>query len=354
MGAIDPWYLNRLVCPVDKTSLTYDGECLTSKEGRKYPVVDGIPVMLLADKEQTIGVARASIARAQGRTEIIDQRAPEYYLETLGISDEEKKRLVELATKRLGKIDPAVSMLIGATSGSAYAHVLGDAGLSNYPIPEIHIPPSSGQELLDVGCNWGRWSISAARAGYSVVGLDPSLGAVMAARRVAKEFFLDIKHVVGDARWLPFSDGSFDNIHSYSVLQHLAKGDARKAFGEFGRVLHEDGVAVIQMATQVGVRNFQSQLRRRFREPRDFEVRYWSLNELKEAFEDRVGPTTITVDCYFGLGWQWSDYPYMLGRHKPILIVSEILRRLSTVAPFMRHFADSVYCNAVKKTRGRA
>jgi len=142
--------------------------------------------MLLADKEQTIGIARASIERAQGGTGIIDQRAPEYYLESLGISDEEKKRLVELVTKRLGKIDPAVSMLIGATSGSAYAHILGDASLGDYPIPKIQMPPSNGRELLDIGCSWGRWSISAARAGYSVVGLDPSLGAVMAARRVAK------------------------------------------------------------------------------------------------------------------------------------------------------------------------
>jgi SAM-dependent methyltransferase len=313
--------------------------------------VDGIPVMLLADKEQTIGIARASIERAQGSPGIIDQRAPEYYLETLGISEEEKKRLVELVTKRLGKIDPAVSMLIGATSGSAYAHIIGDAGLSDYPIPKIQMPPSNGRELLDIGCSWGRWSISAARAGYSVVGLDPSLGAVMAARRVAKELSLDIKHVVGDARWLPFPADSFDSIHSYSVLQHLAKDDARKAFGEVGRVLHNDGVAVIQMANRVGVRNFQNQLRRRFRETEGFEVRYWSLAELRESFEDRVGPTTITVDCYFGLGWQWSDYPYMLGRHKVILIASEMLKRLSTVAPFMRHAADSVYCTAVKKTR---
>jgi cyclopropane fatty-acyl-phospholipid synthase-like methyltransferase len=47
--------------------------------------------------------------------------------------------------------------------------------------------PGAGKLLLDIGCSWGRWSISAARNGWCVVGIDPSLGAIMAARRA---FFL--------------------------------------------------------------------------------------------------------------------------------------------------------------------
>ena len=106
MGTLDPWYLERLVCPVDRTALEYDGQALISKAGRRYPVVDGLPVMLLPDEEQTMGIARASIERAHGHTEVIDQRAPAYYLETLGISEAEKARLVELVEKRLGRLDP--------------------------------------------------------------------------------------------------------------------------------------------------------------------------------------------------------------------------------------------------------
>jgi len=78
-------------------------------------------------------------------------------------------------------------MIIGATSGSSYKHLIGNPKLSEYPIPEISLPSASGALLLDLGCNWGRWSISAARNGYSVVGLDPSLGAVLAARRIARD-----------------------------------------------------------------------------------------------------------------------------------------------------------------------
>ena len=46
--------------------------------------------------------------------------------------------------------------------------------------------------------------MSAAKKGYRAVGIDPSLGAVMAARRVARQLGLEIKCIVGDARFLPF------------------------------------------------------------------------------------------------------------------------------------------------------
>ncbi len=75
--------------------------------------------MLLPDKEQTMRIAGASIERANGNPDVVDSRAPDFYLETLGISDEEKPRLVELVRRRSGHIDPAVSMLVSGTSGNA-------------------------------------------------------------------------------------------------------------------------------------------------------------------------------------------------------------------------------------------
>ena len=40
---------------------------------------------------------------------------------------------------------------------------------------------------------------------------------------------------------------------------------------------------------QMGVRSIQHQARRRFREPRDFEVRYWTIPELKVTFGELIG-----------------------------------------------------------------
>jgi uncharacterized protein len=46
---IDPRLLERLVCPVTKTRLTYDAtkqELISSAAGLAYPIRDGIPIML--------------------------------------------------------------------------------------------------------------------------------------------------------------------------------------------------------------------------------------------------------------------------------------------------------------------
>ena len=352
MVALDIWYLQNLVCPIDRSTCDLEGDQLISKTGRRYPVVDGVPVMLIADEQQTIGIARASIERASDSQVAIDKRAPQFYLETLGISEMEKVELLRLFRSNQCKVDPVAMMLVGATSGYAYKKWIGNPRLQEYPIPEIALPRSDGETLLDVGCSWGRWSVAAARMGYSVVGIDPSLGAVMAARRIAGQLGLDIKYVVADARFLPFGDRSFKNVYSYSVLQHLSKNNALKSLGEVDRVLEPGGVAKIQMANGWGIRSFQHQAARGFRDAKDFEVRYWSVPELIGTFEDIIGKTSVVPDCYFGLGWQWSDFRFMSARNKLILVVSEALKRLSNIIKPLRLFADSVFCTAVKSKAG--
>lgn len=349
MDALDPWYLRNLVCPLDKTKLEFDGQGLISQNGRRYPVVDGVPVLLLETESQTIEVARASIERAAGSQSGIDWRAPQFYLETLGISEAEKVELVRLFEHKLYTIDPVAMMIIGATSGYAYAHWIGNRDLREYPIPEISLPKCHNESLLDIGCNWGRWSMAAARKGYEVVGVDPSLGAVLAARRIAKELGLNIKYLVADGRFLPFKNHSFKNVYSYSVLQHFSKSNMRKTLAEVGRVLEQRGCAKIQMANRWGLRSFHHQAARGFREPRDFEVRYWSVSGLKTTFEELIGQTTIAADCYFGLGWQWSDFKLMKNKYKLILVLSEILKRLSKTITPLTLVADSVFCSAIKR-----
>jgi SAM-dependent methyltransferase len=307
--------------------------------------VEDVPVMLLDDVPQTIGIAEASLKRAKDK-EGIDDRMPQLYLESLGISEEEKRGVIELARKGGGTIDPVVSYLIGATNGNMYRQLIGRLG--SYPIPDLRLPPASGQGFLDLGCNWGRWCIAAARKGYRAVGIDPSLGAIMAARRVSESLNLDIKYVVADARYLPFAADEFENVFSYSVLQHVSKADVELALFEVGRVLKQRGVSLIQMPTLLGLRCLYHQARRRFKKPEGFEVRYWSIPALKSLFRNTIGKTNISVDCFFGIGLQFSDYHFMPLDLRPILVASEVLRRISRVVPLLEYFADSVYVKAYK------
>ncbi|SFP82663.1 Trm112 family protein [Sphingomonas rubra] len=49
---IDPWLLERLVCPATRTPLHYDevaGELVSEAAGLAYPIRDGVPVMLVEE-----------------------------------------------------------------------------------------------------------------------------------------------------------------------------------------------------------------------------------------------------------------------------------------------------------------
>ena len=49
---LDPWLLERLVCPMTRTPLRYDEvaqELVSEAAGLAYPVRDGVPVMLVEE-----------------------------------------------------------------------------------------------------------------------------------------------------------------------------------------------------------------------------------------------------------------------------------------------------------------
>lgn len=49
---LDPWLLERLVCPVTRTPLRYDEaaqELVSDTAGLAYPIRDGVPVMLIEE-----------------------------------------------------------------------------------------------------------------------------------------------------------------------------------------------------------------------------------------------------------------------------------------------------------------
>jgi ubiquinone/menaquinone biosynthesis C-methylase UbiE len=299
--------------------------------------------MLLDNVSQTQYVAEQSIRRAFLHDH---EENDTIYLETLGLPEAEKQGLVRSASRPEHKIDPVVSYLVSATNGHAYKHLIGS--LEEYPIPEIRMPQGRGESLLDVGCGWGRWCISAAKKGHRVVGIDPSLGAVMAARRVAGQLGLEIKYVVGDARFLPFRAATFERVFSYSVLQHFSRENAAQSVREIGRVMKPGGSAVVQMPNALGARCLYHQARRGFRKATEFEVRYWSIPALRKLFSSYIGPTDVTADCFFGIGLQYSDLRLMPMTHKAVMLTSELLRKVSKIARPITYLADSVYLSSLK------
>ena len=316
---IDPWLLAHLACPRCKGPLTLHGDWLTCQQDHRYPVIDDIPVMVLDDVEQTHWVATHAL---------------EHYREAADSQPSD------------GTIDPVVQEAVGATCGNLYRHLIGR--LPRYPIPQIPFNAPAGTAFLDLGCHWGRWCVSAARKGWRVVGIDPSLNGIRAAKRVARALGLEVAFVIGDGRYLPFAGASFQMVHSYSVLQHFAENDVRQCLREIGRVLEIGGESHIQMAQQMGLLNLANQARRGFRPARLFQVRYWPLDALRNVFSEDIGPTTLSVDGFLSLNAQLVDLDLLHPRQRALVQLSHRLRRLSQRQKWLIHAADSVYVNSTR------
>lgn len=267
-----------MICPYDQFPLV-DLNCPLGHQFNSY---DGIPVLLREDVAETIWFASNSIKQAKGEIPVCD-------------------------------IENFASQAIASTSGHLYVPLIGK---DEYPIPDI--PLSGAGRLLDVGCGWGRWSIAAARKGYEVVAIDPALDFLLAARKVCKELGVDVTFICADSRYLPFETNSFDQCFSFSVLQHFAKPDARRAVSEMKRVGRK---TMIQFAGKHGIRSLYHQAKRQFKEPENFEVRYWAKNELAKLGK-------VTSQGFFGTGVLKSDVKYLPLKYKSIPYVSDLLTKL--------------------------
>ena len=326
-AALDPWLLEHLVCPRHGQGLRVTGDVLRCDSGDEFPIVDGIPVMVLNDTRQTLWVADESLTLAE-----------EY---------RSGKRPSPSAAPAGGDgIDPDVQSLVSATCGYLYEPLI--QRLKRYPIPELRLPDASGEALLDIGCGWGRWTIAAARKGYRAVGLDPALRHVLAARRVCRQLDVPTLFVVADARYLPFAPQTFDVTFSYSVLQHFSKPDVRTALASIAKVLKARGTCFIQMPNAFGVRSLYHQARRGFGEAHNFDVRYWTPRELEATFESLVGESTLSVDGYFGLGIQANDLDMLPLHFQAVVRSSEALRKVAKKAPWMTNLADSIYVTSTR------
>ena len=310
-----------MVCPIDYTKLSSGEKSLICMEGHHFPYIDEVPIMLLPDA--------------------IPTHVPHFTQTREMISKYQNDADPRESPKTENLIDPYVQREVAATCGTMYKNLIGH--LKRYPIPRLPLSNGSNKVFLDIGCNWGRWCISAASDGFFVVGIDPSFKAIQAAKRVSRQLGVNAIYLVADARYLPFAANCFDVIFSYSVLQHFDKNDAKKTIMEVRRLLKPSGFSLIQMLNFYGIRNQYNMLKRNFREPVSFEVRYWTPSELKKKFSELIGPTSTFVDGFFSANVQMKDIDLLSFPYKCVISISQFLKTISRCMPFMNAFADSLY-----------
>jgi len=314
-----------LACPSDKSPLALEAGVLRCAQLHSFPLVGDVAVLFNRDMPDSHPYFEESRRAAQAG-EAMDSPAS--------------------ASADPAEVDPFVQQEIVKTNGILYSGVLG--GLRRYPIPEIPLPETTqGLRLLDVGCNWGRWSIAASRRGYQAIGIDPGILAVQAATRVSRALGVSPGFVVGDGRSLPFPDETFDVVFSYSVLQHFSKDDAKASIREAARVTKRGGRVLIQLANLLGVRQLYNQARDSLRgEQGLFRVRRWLPGEMLSTFRDLVGPARLTADGFFSLNAQVSDLDLLRPFPRTVIRASQALKNVSERVPALSLLADSVFIEA--------
>ena len=98
----------------------------------------------------------------------------------------------------------------------------------------------SGKSVIDIGCGGGFMAEALAKRSADVVGVDPSEGAIQAARIHAAASNLSIDYEIAQAEHLEFKDDSFDIVVCVDVLEHLES--LEKTLQQIARILKPGGL----------------------------------------------------------------------------------------------------------------
>jgi SAM-dependent methyltransferase/uncharacterized protein YbaR (Trm112 family) len=304
-----------LACPLDHARLQSVGGALICPSGHQFMIEAGIPVL-------TEHPRRELVPNNMGRC----RRENEY-----------------------SEIDSFVDDWLVNTNGNLYWKARGR--LKRYPIPIWPSVVGKGKTLLDIGCGWGRWTMSASQAGFRSIGMDIHLDALLAAIRVAARIGAFSEYVCGDPETMPFLSATVDVVYSYSVFQHMEKEKVKSIFKEIFRILTPGGFCLIQLPNTFGMFNLMRQAQRGFRRPRpdSFEMRYWSLGELRQAIKlAGLSCLSTRADGFLSQNPQMSDLDLLSTTGKLIVRVSHLGCKAADVLPFLIRVADSWYIQAYR------
>ena len=283
----------------------------------KYKIVSNIPILIDEDKNDST-------------YHLLNLREAEE-----GINDKNEYGVLKYVEK-----------YIKATSGYLYKI----KNIKNYPIPNSEIDDKyiKDKNLLDIGCGWGRWTLSFSKKTKIAVGIDVSLNALICANNIAEEQNLNCIFLYADIRNIPFREGTFDNVFSYSVLQHLSSFNLYRTLKSIHRVLKVNGYAKIQFMNKYALRNLYIQIKRGFRKPIDFEVRNYNISRLKKIMNKIFNQVKVS-NCSFFTQARIEDFSYLIFWGKIIIIFSYIFNKLSNYISSLALISENFYVSIKKK-----
>ena len=122
------------------------------------------------------------------------------------------------------------------------------------------IRPGPGR-ALDLSCGTGNYAAELARRGWSVVGVDRSMGMLRSAQRKSGAPAQAPRFVLGDAATLPMRSASIDLVTLVLGLEFME--DPLGALREVRRILRPEGILVLATLAPAGLWNLWRRLKRR-------------------------------------------------------------------------------------------
>ena len=108
-----------------------------------------------------------------------------------------------------------------------------------------------GKRALEVGAGVGTDARQLIRAGARYIGINVDRGSAEAAALALRLFALPGVSLQRDAKSLDFSDGSFEVVYSFGVLQHIPQ--VERAVAEIERVLIPGGELLVMLYNRASI-----------------------------------------------------------------------------------------------------
>ena len=141
--------------------------------------------------------------------------------------------------------------------------VLQKVGLKIFGVPHMgmrlrakHILPlldlQKNNVILDAGCGIGLYSLTLAKRGYKVHGIDADKEKISSAKKLAYSLNIDtVSFDTSDICQLPIEDETYDRIICSDVIEHIKDDDV--AVSELARVLKKRGILVLSVPSVMSV-----------------------------------------------------------------------------------------------------
>lgn len=231
-------------------------------------------------------------------------------------------------------------------------------------------------KILDIGCNCGRVSISLAKMGYDVTGIDISEKSIKQAKILSTKYKVECEFITASTTNLPFEDDTFDYVlFPFNTIEALPSKKFRyAAMCEASRCLRFDGLVLFSVHSRLYPRYFLWFLKteyNRFIAKLTTRLNVKSLNrdENKQNFIDiltksEIGSCIIKeyggllyFPCYFSTFYSVGDMikksnlvvrdVYPIEEHSPLFIDADLLN-----AKILKHIrAPELYYICEKKQR---